>query len=65
MLDPIVDEVRKIRMEHTLKFNGNLEAICADLRSIQQASGYRVVSFPPVRADVAVPEEYVPVRCQA
>jgi len=65
MLDPIVDEVRRIRMEHTLKFNGNLEAICADLRSIQQASGYCVVSFPPVRADVTLPDEHLPVRCQA
>ena len=29
MKDPIVEEVRKHRMEHTRKFKGNLAAICA------------------------------------
>ena len=43
MRDPIVEEVRKYRMEHTRKFRGDLSAICADLRSIQIASGHKVV----------------------
>ncbi len=47
MKDPIVAEVRKYRMEHTLKFHGNLDAICADLRSIQEASGFEVVRLAP------------------
>jgi hypothetical protein len=45
--DPIVEEVRKHRMEHTRKFKGDLAAICADLRAIQEASGHEVVRLPP------------------
>jgi hypothetical protein len=47
MKDLIVEEVRKHRMEHTQKFRGDLYAICADLRSIQAASGHRVVRLAP------------------
>ena len=47
MRDPIVEEVRKWRMEHTKKFGGDLSAICADLRSIQEASGHEVVRLTP------------------
>ena len=47
MKDPIVEEVRKHRMEHTRKFASDLSAIVADLRSIQIASGRKVVRFPP------------------
>jgi hypothetical protein len=47
MRDPIVEEVRKHRMEHTRKFRGDLSAICADLRSVQIASGHRVVHLAP------------------
>jgi hypothetical protein len=38
MKDPIVEEVRTYRMEHTRKFQGNLSAICADLRNLQSTS---------------------------
>ncbi len=47
MKDPIVEEVRKHRMEHTLKFNSELSAICADLREVQRSSGHKVVRLPP------------------
>jgi hypothetical protein len=47
MKDPIVEEVRKHRMEHTRKFRGDLNEICADLRSIQVASGHKVVRLAP------------------
>lgn len=47
MKDPIVEEVRKYRMEHTRKFRGDLSAICADLHFIQAASGYKVVRLAP------------------
>jgi len=40
MKDPIVEEVRKHRMEHTRRFRGDLTAIYNDLRSIQIASGH-------------------------
>jgi hypothetical protein len=47
MRDPIVEEVRKHRMEHTRRFRGDLPAICADLRSVQIASGHKVVRLTP------------------
>jgi len=43
MKDPIVEEVRKYRMEHTRRFGGDLTAICNDLRTTQVASGHKVV----------------------
>jgi len=49
MKDLIVDEVRKHRLEHTRKFGGDLTAIFDDLRSVQRASGYRIVRFAPRR----------------
>jgi hypothetical protein len=45
--DPIVEEVRKHRMEHTLEFGSDLAAICANLRSVQTASGFKVVRLAP------------------
>jgi hypothetical protein len=47
MKDLIVEEVRKHRMEHTRNFQGNLTAICDNLRSIQIASGHKVVRLAP------------------
>lgn len=47
MKDPIVEEVRKHRMEHTKKFGGDFAAICADLRSIQAESGHQVIRLAP------------------
>lgn len=51
MRDSIVDEVRKYRMEHTQKFGGDLSAICADLRSIQCASGHEVIRLTPPKME--------------
>jgi len=51
MNDPIVQEVRKHRMEHTQRFGGNLSAICADLRVVQVASGHTVVRLTPKRSE--------------
>ena len=34
-------------MEHTQKFNGDLAAICRDLRRIQRESGHEVVRLAP------------------
>jgi hypothetical protein len=50
MNDPIVEEVRRYRMEHTRKFNGDLAAICKDLQEIQRQSGHEVVRLPPRKA---------------
>ena len=47
MNDPIVEEVRRHRIEHTRRFGGNLNLIFEDLRRIQRVSGYEVVRRPP------------------
>ena len=46
MKDPIVEEVRKHRMEHTIKCGGDLTKICDDMRRIENSSGHAVVSLP-------------------
>jgi hypothetical protein len=59
MRDPIVEEVRKWRMEHTKRFGGDLCAICADLRPIQEASGHEVVRLTPRKLKPArAPKQY-------
>jgi len=55
MKDPIVEEVRKWRMEHTQKFQGDLSAICADLRAIQEASGHEIVRLAPKKRETRGP----------
>ncbi|MEI8140570.1 MAG: hypothetical protein WCI03_11975 [bacterium] len=55
MNDPIVQEVRKHRLEHTLRFGGNLAAICNELRSIQTASGHTIVRLTPRRMQPTKP----------
>jgi hypothetical protein len=49
MKDPIVEEVRKHRQEHTKKCHGELSEICADLRRVQETSGHEVVRLAPKR----------------
>ena len=49
--DPIVEEVRKVRQEHAVRFNYDLKAIAEDLRQRQAGSGHNVVSYPPRRVD--------------
>ena len=52
--DPIVDEIRQIRQEHTDKFRGDLHAICEDLRRQEGESSRRFVAFPPRRVQTMV-----------
>jgi len=51
MKDPIVEEVRKHRKEHTQKFHGELSEICADLRRVQTISGHDIVRLAPRRVE--------------
>lgn len=46
MKDPIVDEVRRFRLEHTRKCNYNLDTICNDIRAIQADCGHKIVRLP-------------------
>jgi len=65
MLDPIVEEVRKARMEHTMRFNGNLSSICADLRTVQNTSGHPVVSFVTRTSVNCMEVEFIPARVRS
>jgi hypothetical protein len=47
MKDPIVEEVRKYRMEHTQRFGGDLHKICEDLRKKDQTMKNRLVRLSP------------------
>jgi len=47
MKDPLVDEIRKYRMEHTRKFNSDLHLICEDLRKFESTLGDRLVTEEP------------------
>ena len=53
MNDPIVEEVKRYRMEHTRKFGGDLDRIYEDLRRIHAKSGCEVVRRPPKLLDQA------------
>jgi hypothetical protein len=48
-LDPIVEEVRKIREAHAAKFDYDLRAIYQDLKDREKQSGWKVESRPPKR----------------
>jgi hypothetical protein len=45
MIDPIVDEVRRVRGEHAARFNYDLWAIFRDIKEKQERSGLKFVSF--------------------
>lgn len=47
--DPIVEEVRKVREEHSARFNHDPEAIYRDLKVKEKQSGREYVRFEPNR----------------
>ena len=47
MLDPIAEEIRKIREDHAARFNCDLSAIVEDIRRRQKERGLPVVTFSP------------------
>jgi len=54
MKDPIVEEVRKQRMKHTLKFKGDISAICEDLRKVQLSSGHKIIRLSPRKKETSI-----------
>jgi hypothetical protein len=48
-IDPIVEEVRKVRDAHAKQFNYDLKAIYSDLKQREQDSGRRYISLAPRR----------------
>jgi len=47
--DPILEEIWRIKDELSARYGGDLKAMVADLRREQEASGRKVVRFPPRR----------------
>ncbi len=48
MRDPIVEEVRCFRNEHSKQFNYDLDAICEDYKRHQAQAGNRLVRLKPM-----------------
>ena len=46
-VDPIIEEVRRIRQEYAKRFGYDLCAVAADVRRREQQHPGRLVSFPP------------------
>lgn len=49
--DPIVEEVRRIREEHSARFGHDLKRIYQDLKEQERKSGREYVSYPPRPAE--------------
>jgi hypothetical protein len=47
MKDPIVEEVRQIRDDHSKRFSYDLDAICEDYKTHQALVGERLVRLQP------------------
>ena len=47
MKDPIVEEIRRIRNEHSEQFGYDLDAICEDYKAHQVQAGRRLVRLKP------------------
>lgn len=50
MKDPIVEEIRCFRNEHSEQFNYDLDAICEDYKARQVQVGGRLVRLKPKTA---------------
>ena len=46
-VDPIVEEIRRVRDEHAARFGYDLDKIVQDLKVLERQSGWTVVSLPP------------------
>jgi hypothetical protein len=55
MIDPIVEEVRRIRDEHSRSFDYNLDAICDAYQEQQLLLGHRLVRLSPKQAFTSSP----------
>jgi hypothetical protein len=47
--DPIVEEIRKVRDEHSARFKHDLKAIYRDLKELEKTSGRQYVRLEPKR----------------
>lgn len=51
--DPIVEEIRKVRVAHAEKFGYDLQAIVRDLKKHERGNR-KVVLFPPKRLEQVI-----------
>lgn len=47
--DPIVEEVRKVREEHSARFGHDLDRIYLGIKERERASGREYMTYPPRR----------------
>ena len=62
MKDPIVEEVRRVRDEHSRSFDYNLDAICKEYQQRQLLLGSRLVRFPPKDASTSSTKRAIGVQ---
>ncbi len=62
MIDPIVEEVRRIRDAHAARFNYDLDAIFLDIKEQEKKSGRTFVSFADAPNKVAPSQAPVPTE---
>ena len=56
MIDPIVEDIHKIRREYAAKFDYDVDAMSEDLRQKQSSGDSKIVSFVEDK-EKRVPEE--------
>jgi len=47
----VIKKYNRHKMVHTRKFQGNLAAICDDLRAVEAASGHKIVQLTSRKTD--------------
>ena len=57
MIDPIVEEIHKIREEYAAKFDYDVDAMFEDLRRKQSKSNCKIVSFVKDTKEKQIPKE--------
>nr|VFJ69758.1 MAG: hypothetical protein BECKFW1821B_GA0114236_11716 [Candidatus Kentron sp. FW] len=62
MKDPIIEEVRRHRMEHTREFDFDLHRICEDLRRLEKDLGDRIVEPRPKRLEPKTDQDSLATR---
>jgi uncharacterized protein YciI len=57
--DPLVEEIRRVRDAHAKRFGYDLDAIFADLKAQEQASGRQFVTLGPRKARDGTSAEHI------
>ncbi len=57
MIDPIIEEIHKIREEYAAKFDYDIDAMFIDLRQKQSNSRRKIISMAKDQKDKQIPEE--------